>query len=129
MDRLIRATIVVATALVAAAVFAQSKQPLQRFPLHKPIPENGVTACTDAAIPIRLNTLMAEGREDEATKAFERALTQGDCLNGRGMVTYLRQVHRIDSPEGAVLTVYEASAGGVTFYVPMLGYLHEELMA
>jgi hypothetical protein len=129
MVRPLNVAAVALAALIASSAFAQSKTPLQRFPLNKPIPESAVTACKSAAIPIRLNTLMAQGKEDEASAAFEHAVTEGECLNGRGMVTYVRQVHRVDAADGAILTVYEASAGGMKFFVPMLGYLHEEITA
>ena len=122
------AALAVALLLITTTAFAQDKS-LQRFPLHKAIPESAVTACRSPATPIKLNMLMSQGREDEASAAFENAVSAGECLNGRGMVTYLRQVHRVDSPDGAVLTVYEASAGGLKFYVPMLGYLHQEISA
>jgi hypothetical protein len=122
------AALAAALLLITTTAFAQDKS-LQRFPLHKPIPESGVTACRSAATPIKLNMLMSEGKDNEASSAFESAVTAGECLNGAGMVTYLRQVHRVDSPDGAVLTVYEARAGGVRFFVPMLGYLHQEISA
>ena len=118
----------VALLLITMTAFAQTNSP-QRFPLYKPIPESAVTACRSPATPIKLNMLMSQGKENEASAAFETAIHAGECLNGRGMVTYLRQVHRVDSPDGSLLTVYEASAGGLKFYVPMLGYLHHEISA
>ena len=116
-----------AAALLFATTALAQNTTLQRFPLHKPIPESGVTACRSAATPIKLNMLMSEGKDAEASAAFESAINAGECLNGRGLVTYVRQVHRVDSPDGSVLTVYEASSGGMRFYVPMLGYLHQEM--
>jgi hypothetical protein len=128
MSRPHRATAFALAALIAvpALAVAQAMPPLQRFQLYKPIPEPAITACRNSDVPIRLNTLMAEGHVDEATAEFETAVHDGKCLNGTGMVTYTRQIHRVDAPDGTVLTVYEASAGGVKFFVPMLGYLHED---
>ena len=111
------------------AALAQSSMSPQRFPLHQPIPEPALTACKSPEVLIRVNTLAADGREVEAMKMFEQAVGQGQCANGSAVVTYTRQVHRIDMPAGDVWTVYEGKAGGVTIYIPMRGFLHNEISA
>jgi hypothetical protein len=111
------------------AAGAQWEKSLQRFPLNKPIAEAAVTVCVSAEVPIRVNTLLADEKSDEASLAYVSAVSAGQCANGRGVITYLRQVHRIDSSDGAVLTVYEATAGGAHFFVPMVGFLHQDLRA
>jgi hypothetical protein len=121
---LLAAALAVALGASAPAV---SQSSLQRFPLHKAIPEPALTVCRHAEVPIQLNKLMAEGREVEATKTFEHALIDGECINARGVVVYTRQVHRVDADDGSIWTVYEANAGREKFYVPMMGYLHEDM--
>jgi hypothetical protein len=111
------------------AAGAQWEKSLQRFPLNKPIAEAAVTVCVSAEVPIRVNTLLADEKSEEASLAYVSAVSAGQCANGRGVITYLRQVHRIDSSDGAVLTVYEATAGGAHFFVPMVGFLHQDLRA
>lgn len=127
MNRLLHAG-AVALALLAGAAAAQDTSPLQRFPLNEAIPESGITACLSQEVPIRVNTLLAEGQEDEAALAFRQALSEGKCINGAGVVTYTKQVHRLDGDDGSVWTVYEANAGRAKFFVPMHGYLHEDRM-
>lgn len=126
MIRLLRAGALALATFVAGAAAAQGTTSVQRFPLHEAIPESGITACLSREVPIRVNTLLAEGKEDEAAKAFRTALVEGQCINGAGVVTYTKQVHRLDSDDGSVWTVYEASAGRAKFFVPMHGYLHED---
>jgi hypothetical protein len=118
-----------AAALAVPAALAQSAGSPQRFPLNKPIPEPALTACKSPDVLIRVNTLAADGREVEAMKMFEQAVGEGQCANGSAVVTYTRQVHRIDMPAGDVWTVYEAKSGGVTIYIPMRGFLHTEISA
>ena len=118
-------------ALLAAPIVAtaQHAPAVQRFPLYKPIPEPALTACKSPEVLIRVNTLAADGNEVEAMKMFEQAVGEGQCANGSAVVTYTRQVHRIDRPAGDVWTVYEAQSGGVTIYIPMRGFLHAEVSA
>jgi hypothetical protein len=109
--------------LLASGALAQSTQ---RFPLNEAIPEAGITACLSQEVPIRLSDLMAEGNEDAAAREFEQALLEGKCINGSGVVTYTKQVHRVDADDGSVWAVYEANAGRAKFFVPMHGFLHED---
>jgi hypothetical protein len=127
MIRLLRVGTGCAAAALAAAALAQSASMLQRFPLHQAIPEPGITACLSQDVPIRVNTLLAAGKQTAAAEAFERALLEGQCINGAGVVIYTRQVHRLDAEDGSVWTVYQGRAGKATFYVPMHGYLHEDM--
>lgn len=127
MLRTLRHAAVALALVLPAGAYAQSESQLQRFPLNKPIPEPAVTVCVNPEVPIHVNTLLAEHKSDEATAAFVDAVSHGQCVNGQGIITYIRQVHRVDSEEGAVLTVYEATAGGAKFYVPMAGFLHEDM--
>ena len=115
-----------ATPIVATAQHAPA---VQRFPLYKPIPEPALTACRSPEVLIRVNTLAADGQEVEAMKMFEQAVGDGQCANGSAVVTYIRQVHRIDRGSGDVWTVYEGKSGGVTIYSPMRGFLHVEVSA
>jgi hypothetical protein len=127
MNRLLAVGGIALAVLFAGNGVAQDNGTLQRFPLHKAIPESGITACMSQDVPIRVNTLLAKGNDAEAAKAFEQALRDGQCINGAGVVVYTRQVHRLDADDGSVWTVYEGSAGRVKFFVPMHGYLHEDL--
>ena len=112
--------------VLAGPAFAQHGASLQRFPLNQAIPEPAITACLSQEVPIRVNMLLAQGEEAEAARTFEQALVDGKCVNGAGVVTYTKQVHRMDADDGTVWTVYQGSAGRATFYVPMHGYLHED---
>lgn len=125
-------TLALALAALLCAPVAATAQPtpaVQRFLLHKAIPEPALTACKSPEVLIRVNTLAADGQEVEAMKMFEQAVGTGQCANGSAVVTYTRQVHRIDRGSGDVWTVYEATAGGVTIYIPMRGFLHAEVSA
>ena len=124
---LARAASVAAILLLPVVAGAQSEKLVQRFPLNQPIPEPAVTVCLSADVPIRVNSLLADEKSEEANLAFVSAVSEGQCANGSGVVTYIRQVHRVDSVDGAVLTVYEATAGGRHFFVPMMGFLHQDL--
>jgi hypothetical protein len=127
MPRTLQATALAALLAAPVAALSQVSASVERFPLHKPIPEPALTVCVSADVPIKLNELIAEEKGAEATKVFMAALHDGQCANARGVVTYTRQVHRVDTADGSVLTVYEANAGGATFYVPMLGFLHQDM--
>lgn len=108
--------------LWSAGVLAQV---VTRFPLHKPIDEPAITICRTADVLIDLNTMAAANKGADAMARYARAVAEKQCATVSGIVTYTRQAHRLDSPDGSVWTVYEANAGGPSFYVPMRGFLHE----
>jgi hypothetical protein len=131
MSRPHRSLALALAALLSAPIVAtaQPAPAVQHFPLYKPIPEPALTACKTPDVLIRVNTLAADGQEVEAMKMFEQAVGEGQCANGSAVVTYTRQVHRIDRGTGDVWTVYEGKSGGVTIYIPMRGFLHTEVTA
>jgi hypothetical protein len=106
------------------AAVAGGAMPLKRFPLHKPILEFEILVCKTAAVPIRLNTMLAEGHP-ELSAFYREVMSRGECGSGHGYATYVRQVHRIEHDAG-LLTVYEIRGqDGSTWYVPLMGFLHE----
>ncbi len=99
-----------------------------KFPLHRPHPEPQLFVCLDQAVALRLMDMHADKNVTGEAALANSEMAAGRCGMISAMVTYKRQVKRIDIGD-RVLTVYEAKIGDTTIYVPMEGFLHDDIQA
>jgi len=113
----------VAAFLLTFTIASQAK--VRQFPLHRPVVEEGVLVCLERAKAVELmQTLVASGERASSVllESYMRANVCGHLP--RVEITYKEQVYRGDY-DGQPATVFEATVGKVTVYVPMLGWLPE----
>lgn len=116
--------LIVLCAVLVLVLWSNAHAETKKFPLGKPILEE-VGVCGSEAVATALVSAIA-AKDEKAPQLFAMAQMMGYCTRVRGPVTYQEQVYR-QEVNGEVYTVYKATVGTTTVFIPMQGWEHESI--